>query len=173
MRLRQRTVVAIATALLLANVAGCDSKAEKAQSFVQEIAANNHPQQQKSFRRKVGDLDITLTYRYKDDVILQQVAEDIAPWRLLPAQNGVEAKAVMNKIAAAYGKLAGVSQKVEYRSNRVHEYLTIDFTQANIQQLCALKDISIGMIITDCTADWLTMSGVERFLREQEFSEVK
>lgn len=173
MRLRQRIIVAIAAGLLLANVAGCDDKAEKARSFVQEIAANNHPEQQKSFRRKVDDLDITLTYRYKDDVILQQVAEDTAPWRLLPAQNIVEAKAMMNKIAAGYGKLSGVKQTVEYRDNRVHEYLAIDFTQASIQQLCSLKDISIGMIITDCTVDWLTMSGVEKFLREQAFSEVK
>lgn len=169
----KKFIVLLATTWMVANISACDSKEDIAKSFVQKTAASNHPPQTKTFRRKVGDLDITLTYRYKDDVVLQQVAEDITPYDLLQAKNRMEAKAVMDKISASYIQLPGVSQKVKFLNNRAHEFLTIDFTQASIQQLCTLKDISIGMIITDCTVDWLTMTNVERFLREQAFSEVK
>lgn len=173
MRVAKKLLLSITAALLVTNMSGCDSKEDKAQNFIQQTAASSQPEMRKSFRRKVGDLDIKITYRFKDDVVLSQTTEDAFPYRVLPAKNQMEAKGIMDKISDAYSKMSGVSQKVEYKNDRVYENLNIDFTQANISKLCALKEISIGMIITDCSAKYLTMSGVEKFLVEQEFDELK
>lgn len=161
--------VSVAASCVLIGLTGCDSEADKAQSFIQQTAASAHPEQLKAFHRKVGDLDITITYRYKDDVILSQTAQNTIPYRVLPATNRAEAMNRMNKISDVYHQLPGVVQKVEFLNGRAHENLTVDFTKATIKQLCGLKDISVGMIITDCSAKYLTMSGVEKFMREQEF----
>jgi uncharacterized lipoprotein YehR (DUF1307 family) len=173
MPVAKKLLLAITATLLVTIMSGCDSKEDTAQNFIQQTAASSQPEMHKTFRRQVGDLDIKITYHYKNDVVLSQTTEDTIPYRVLPAKNIMEAKGIMGKISDAYSKMSGVSQTVEYKHERAYENLNIDFTQANISKLCALKEISIGMIITDCSVKYLTMSGVEKFLQEQEFDEVK
>lgn len=173
MRIAKKIGFSTAATLLIASLSGCDAKEESVKRFIQQTAASSQPVQQKTFHRQMGDLDINITYRYKDDVVLAQTTQDTIPYRVLPAKNRIEAEAIMGRISDVYRKMAGISQTVEYLDNRANENLSIDFTQAEISQVCALKEITVGMIITDCSAVYLTMAGVEKFMREQDFNEVK
>lgn len=175
MRMLRLLTLSLLALPLSVGLIGCDQKNDappdnqsKAQTFVQNIATNQEPEEIQNYTGSIRGVEIKLAYYYKGDIILRQSSENKIIYSRMGAQNKEEAQKMLQQISEAYQKTQGVTERVDYQDSYAVEYVTIDYTKASIRDLCKLP----GTSITDCSAQYISMIRSQKLLESSEFQKI-
>jgi uncharacterized lipoprotein YehR (DUF1307 family) len=153
MKFNRRITVALGITILMAALIGCD----------------NNKDGVKTFSNTMNGVDLNFTYHYKGDIVTRQDANNTIPYKSLRVSNAEQARKIIDPIGAAYSNIKGVTHSVDYKESYAQEYLSIDFNQAKISELCKLP----GTSFTNCAQKVISLSESEKLLKSQGFKEVK
>ncbi|ENY5363771.1 YehR family lipoprotein [Raoultella ornithinolytica] len=153
MNIYRRMVTALAASLVIVGLAGCDNPDEKS----------------KTFTRMENGVGLMFTYHYVGDKVLRQEANNTIPYQTIGAANQEQARALIEPMRSVYLDVKGVEQSIDYKDSEALEHLSVDFTRANMSELCKLP----GSMVTNCALQEVSMSVSEKLLAEQGFTEVK
>ena len=112
---------------------------------------------------------LVFTYHYVGDKVLRQEANNTIPYQTIGAANQEQARALIEPMRSVYLDVKGVEQSIDYKDSEALEHLSVDFTRANMSELCKLP----GSMVTNCALQEVSMSVSEKLLAEQGFTEVK
>jgi uncharacterized lipoprotein YehR (DUF1307 family) len=162
-----RPTLTLITLCLAGSLLGCDNKdtPKEPQTYVQSIAASNTPEEKATFFNAVNGVEIKVTYYYKGDVVLRQDVDNKMTYASAGVSNKEEAQRRFEQISNAYKNTAGVTETINYQDDYVTENITVDYTKANISELCKLP----GTSLTDCNAQYLSMLLSEKMVLKQGF----
>jgi len=146
-------VTALAASLVIVGLAGCDNPDEKS----------------KTFTRMENGVGLVFTYHYVGDKVLRQEANNTIPYQTIGAANQEQARALIEPMRSVYLDVKGVEQSIDYKDSEALEHLSVDFTRADMSELCKLP----GSMVTNCALQEVSMSVSEKLLAEQGFTEVK
>lgn len=148
-----KKMIAIAlTTLVLFAVSGCGDK-----------------EQSKTFNWTDGKTEISLTYYYKDDVVLRQTAKNKIQYSSVGAANKEAAMQRLGPISEKYKSIQGVTESIDYQDTYATETLTVDYTKADRN---ALQQIQ-GAAFTGDVKDGVSMTKSQQLLESHGFKEVK
>ncbi|KJF76523.1 lipoprotein, partial [Raoultella planticola] len=71
--------------------------------------------------------------------------------------------ALIEPMRSVYLDVKGVEQSIDYKDSEALEHLSVDFTRANMSELCKLP----GSMVTNCALQEVSMSVSEKLLAEQ------
>ncbi len=153
MKLHHKLAAAVAVSLLVVGLSGCDNQKEES----------------KTFTRAANGVNLSFTYYYAGDKVLRQDANNTIPYQSIGATNQEQARALIEPMRSVYLDVKGVEQNIDYKDTEAQEHLSVDFTQANMSELCKLP----GSMVTNCALKDVSMAESEKLLKEQGFQEVK
>ncbi len=162
-----RPTLTLITLCLAGSLFGCDNKdtPKEPQTYVQSIAASNTPEEKATFFNAANGVEVKVTYYYKGDVVLRQDVHNKMTYAIAGVSNKEEAQRRFEQISNAYKNAAGVKETIDYQDDYVTENIVVDYTKANIGELCKLP----GTSMTDCNAQYLSMLLSEKMVLKQGF----
>lgn len=126
-------------------------------------------EQSKTFNWTDGKTEISLTYYYKDDVVLRQTAKNKIQYATLGATNKDAAMQRLGPISEKYKSINGVTENIDYQDSFATETLTVDYTKVDRN---ALQQIQ-GAAFTGDVKDGVSMVKSQQLLESHGFKEVK
>nr|WP_318381016.1 YehR family lipoprotein [uncultured Enterobacter sp.] len=140
------------TALLVVVLSGCGDKEES-----------------KTFEWSDGKTDLSLTYYYKNDVVLRQTAKNTLHYAGLGVANKEQAMQRLGPISEKYKAIKGVEESLDYQDTYATETLTVDYTKVDRDALQKIQ----GAEFTGDMKDGVSMSKSEALLLSRGFKQVK
>lgn len=171
MHMSKTILASLAACCVLLSVSGCEEKeagTKAGNPFVQSIAQNDKPEKHRTFTGIVRGAEIKLTYYYKGDVIIRQDAENTLSYKALGADNKEQAKIMLGDISEAWQKTKGITENITYSDDHIQETMSIDYTTAEIKELCKLP----GMSMTDCSASFVGMTASAKAILKEGYKEI-
>lgn len=167
MRKLRVTPLSLIALVMAGSLIGCDNKdaPKEPQTFIQSIAASDTPQQKATLFKANNGVEVKVTYYYKGDVVLRQDVDNKLTYASAGVSDKEEAQRRFSQISDAYKKTAGVTETIDYQQDYVTEHISIDYTKAQIGELCKLP----GSTMTDCSAKYLSMQLSEKLVLQQGF----
>lgn len=151
MNILKKFGVILTTALLAVVLSGCGDKEES-----------------KTFEWSDGKTDLSLTYYYKNDVVLRQTAKNTLHYAGLGVANKEEAMQRLGPISEKYKSIKGVEESLDYQDTYATETLTVDYTVVDRD---ALQQVQ-GAEFTGDVKEGISMSKSEALLKARGFKEV-
>jgi len=140
------------TAFVIVALSGCGDKEES-----------------KTFTWSDGKTDLSLTYYYKNDVVLRQTAKNTLHYAGLGVANKEEAMQRLGPISEKYKEIKGVEESLEYGDTSATETLTVDYSKVDRDALQKIQ----GAEFTGDVKEGVSMSKSEALLKSRGFKEVK
>lgn len=151
MNILKKFTAILFTSLLVIALSGCGEKEES-----------------KTFTWTDGKTDLSLTYYYKNDVVLRQTAKNTLHYAGLGVANKEQAMQRLGPISEKYKSIKGVEESLDYQDTYATETLTVDYTTVDRD---ALQQVQ-GAEFTGDVKEGISMSKSEQLLLSKGFKEV-
>lgn len=133
------------------------------------VSACGDKEESKTFEWSDGKTDLSLTYYYKNDVVLRQTAKNTLHYAGLGVANKEEAMQRLGPISEKYKSIKGVEESLNYSDTYATETLKVDYSVVDRDALQKIQ----GAEFTGDVKEGISMSKSEALLKSRGFKEVK
>ncbi|SFQ96154.1 MULTISPECIES: YehR family lipoprotein [unclassified Enterobacter] len=133
------------------------------------VSACGDKEESKTFEWSDGKTDLSLTYYYKNDVVLRQTAKNTLHYAGLGVANKEEAMQRLGPISEKYKSIKGVEESLDYSDTYATETLKVDYSVVDRDALQKIQ----GAEFTGDVKEGISMSKSEALLKSRGFKEVK
>ncbi|WP_318390006.1 YehR family lipoprotein [Enterobacter sp.] len=133
------------------------------------VSACGDKEESKTFEWSDGKTDLSLTYYYKNDVVLRQTAKNTLHYAGLGVANKEEAMQRLGPISEKYKSIKGVEESLDYSDTYATEILKVDYSVVDRDALQKIQ----GAEFTGDVKEGISMSKSEALLKSRGFKEVK
>jgi len=133
------------------------------------VSACGDKEESKTFEWYDGKTDLSLTYYYKNDVVLRQTAKNTLHYAGLGVANKEEAMQRLGPISEKYKSIKGVEESLDYSDTYATETLKVDYSVVDRDALQKIQ----GAEFTGDVKEGISMSKSEALLKSRGFKEVK
>jgi len=133
------------------------------------VSACGDKEESKTFEWSDGKTDLSLTYYYKNDVVLRQTAKNTLHYAGLGVANKEEAMQRLGPISEKYKSIKGVEESLDYSDTYATETLKGDYSVVDRDALQKIQ----GAEFTGDVKEGISMSKSEALLKSRGFKEVK
>lgn len=132
------------------------------------LTACGESEETRKFQLEDTGVTVTIIYTYKGDKATKQSAENLISYEALGLTSKEEAKEIFDPLIEQFQGIDGVTHKMEYTDTSATEYLTVDFTETDFEEIQDLP----GMDIDADAANGVSMEKSAEELKEQGFKEI-
>lgn len=133
------------------------------------VSACGDKEESKTFEWSDGKTDLSLTYYYKNDVVMRQTAKNTLHYAGLGVANKEEAMQRLGPISEKYKSIKGVEESLDYSDTYATETLKVDYSVVDRDALQKIQ----GAEFTGDVKEGISMSKSEALLKSRGFKEVK
>ncbi|MBF0713713.1 DUF1307 domain-containing protein, partial [Gemella sp. GH3] len=113
-------------------------------SIVMLVGCSNSEQSKTYVSNPNPSTSIEITIYYKDDEVTKQTAHNEINLSSFPEEQKEFMKKQMEQASASYQGIEGVTQKVEYKDDKIIEDVSVDYSKASLKDLRAKKIVGAG-----------------------------
>jgi uncharacterized lipoprotein YehR (DUF1307 family) len=98
----------------------------------------------KSYEKKSNEGEIVISYKYQGDIVNEQSTENKVPFSALGVTTKEEAEELLAPLVEQYKGLKGVTHKITYSDSEAVESVTVNFEEADFEQLRDVIGMDLG-----------------------------
>lgn len=133
------------------------------------LTACGGKEETRTFESENPGVTTTITYTYKGDKVTKQTAENVISYEEVGLGSKEEAQEAFDPLVEQFQDIDGVTHKMDYTDSTATEQLTIDFSEADYEDIKSLP----GMDLEGDTNKGVSMEKSAEILNNQGFTEVK
>ncbi|MNJ57237.1 putative lipoprotein YehR precursor [compost metagenome] len=139
-------------------------------SLIAVLAACGGEVLTKTFERSEEGLVSALTYKYKNDKVVEQTANNTMTYDYLGVDSKEEAEKQLAPFIESYKGVEGITHKIEFKEFEATETLKVEYDKADFNKLKELEGMSFD---SEEDVKRISMKKSEELLKSQGYTEKK
>lgn len=133
------------------------------------LTACGSKEETRTFELEQPGVKVTITYTHKGDKATKQTAENLISYEEIGLESKEQAQGVFDPLVEEFEDIKGVTHEMKYSDTTATEKLTIDFTEADFDEINDLP----GMMLDGDSSKGVSMKASAEMLEDQGFTEIK
>lgn len=133
------------------------------------LTACGSSEETRTFEFKDESSSMIVTYKSKDDKVLEQNIEFVTAYTNFGLNSKEEAEEFFDNVTKDYEDVEGITEELNFTDTEVNTNLTIDFEKVDLEEV---KDLP-GMNSDEDSVKGISMEGAAKQLTDEGFTEIE